>query len=227
MTLHRIFTGLALTLALAACGGVDEYSASEAPKDIGVETAATRVDVRFAAGSAQLAASDAARLRGLAAAGSIAPADRVLVAASGGPELARQRIASIATELLHYGIVVAGQQLPQVPPNRAIVDAVHSMVTLPPCPNWSKRPYSEFTNSPSSNFGCASAVNLGLMVANPLDLRIGRPLGGAAGQPAVAAMNRYLNDKVELPAANTSLPIASPGSSAPSGGGSNSGGGQQ
>src|SRR5262249_41561955 len=153
-------------LALAACAGVDEYSASEAPKGVGVETAATRVDVRFAAGSAQLAASDAARLRGLAATGAIAQTDRVHVAAAGGPELARPRVATISAELLHYGIVVDSRQLPQVPPNRAIVDVVRSMVTLPPCPNWSKRPYSDFTNSPSSNFGCASAVNLGLMVAD-------------------------------------------------------------
>jgi hypothetical protein len=36
----------------------------------------------------------------------------------------------------------------------------------------------------------------------------GLPLGAGAGQPAAAAVNRYLNDKVELPTANTALPIA-------------------
>jgi pilus assembly protein CpaD len=211
MITHR--TALALLLTLAACSPAAEYTASEAPKAVGVETATTRVDLRFAAGSAVLASGDAARLRRFAAAGAIAPRDRVLVSVAGGPTLANQRIGAIAAELLRYGIVVEARPLPQVPPNQAIIEAVRSWVTLPPCPNWSKAPRSDFTNSPSSNFGCANAVNLGLMVATPLDLVSGRPVGTMAGQPAAAAVNRYLTDKVELPAENTSLPIASSSSS--------------
>jgi len=226
MTIRRTLPALALLLGLAACSPANEYTAAEAPKNLGVETSTTRIDMHFAAGSARLAAADAARLRSLAATGAIAPADRVLIAAAGSPELARQRVGAIAGELLHYGIVADAEKLPQVAANQAIVEIARSLVTLPPCPNWSKPATSDFTNSASSNFGCATAVNLGLMVANPLDLASARTLGPAAGQPAVAAVNRYLTDKVALPAANANLPIASATANAPAGGSGNNGGSQ-
>ena len=73
------------------------------------------------------------------------------------------------------------------------------VVTLPPCPNWSKEPSYDFDNSTHSNFGCANVGNLGRMVASPSDLAAGRPLEPAAGMPAAAAVNRYLSDKVIPP----------------------------
>ena len=57
-----------LTLGLAACAS--EYTESEAPKNLTIDNATARVDVRFAPGSTQLAAADVGRLRGLAASGS-------------------------------------------------------------------------------------------------------------------------------------------------------------
>jgi pilus assembly protein CpaD len=67
------------------------------------------------------------------------------------------------------------------------------MVTLPPCPNWSKASGADFTNTSASNFGCATTSNLALMVASPADLAGGRELGPADGRVAVAAMQRYVN----------------------------------
>jgi hypothetical protein len=58
------------------------------------------------------------------------------------------------------------------------------------------------------------------MIANPADMASGRPLGLAAGQPAAAAVNRYNTDKVVLPTANSSLPIAAPTTAPPGGGNS-------
>jgi pilus assembly protein CpaD len=73
------------------------------------------------------------------------------------------------------------------------------MVTLPPCPNWSQYPASDFTNARTSNFGCAIANNLGMMVASPADLVSGRDLAHADATPAVSGVTRYLTDKVKLP----------------------------
>jgi len=219
-----LIVALASTLLLGACAPVTEYSASEASKDIGLDSSTTQIDLRFSPSTAHLSPGDAARLREMAAGGAIGPSDRVFVAASGAQSLAGQRIGTVAAQLLPYGIVATPAQLAQLPPNYAIVEITRTLVTLPPCPNWSKPSASDFGNQPSSNHGCATAVNLGMMVANPTDLASGTKLGSAAGQPAVAAVSRYLNDKVTpLPAAgtataftaaqsaNTAAPTPSPG----------------
>jgi pilus assembly protein CpaD len=179
--------------------------------------------VRFAPGSAVLATADAARLRALGVTGGIAPSDRVMVAAAGAPYLARQRIASIDSVLLRYGIVVVADQLPNLPSNGALIEVGRTLVTLPPCPNWSKPTGTDFGNQPSSNFGCATETDLGMMVANPSDLASGLPAGPAVGQPSVSAVTRYLTDKVELPSANSGLPIAQQSSPSPGGSGPGSG----
>jgi pilus assembly protein CpaD len=81
-------------------------------------------------------------------------------------------------------------------------------VTLPACPNWSQSLSYEFTNAFSSNYGCANTTNLGLMVASPADLVSARTLAPADGQPAVAAVQRYMNDRVKQPPTPTASPFA-------------------
>ena len=226
MNTNRSLLALTLTFFVGACAPVTSYTEAEAPKRLKLDSATTQVDLRFTPGSAALSPFDAAHLRQLAASGGIGPSDRVTIAAAGGPDLARQRVASVAALLLRYGIVVMAAQLPDVAPNHAVIDVGRTLVTLPACPNWSKPSGSDFGNQPSSNFGCATETNLGLMVANPSDLASGLPAGGSAGHPAAAAVNRYLNDKVELPSVNTALPVAVQSSSqGNSGSGSGTGSG--
>jgi pilus assembly protein CpaD len=213
MKLHRYLAPVALAL-LSACAS--EYTEAEAPKDLRLDNATTHVDLRFAPGSTRLAARDATRLRALVATGGLQPSDRVLVATGGSPGLARARFEAISNELAPYRIVATPQPV-AVAPNQAIVESVRYLVTLPPCPNWSKTPPLRYTNTHASNFGCANAVNLGQMVASPADLAEGRPLAAADGTPAAAAVNRYLNDKVQLPAAAAIGPITSPGTAATGG----------
>jgi pilus assembly protein CpaD len=215
MKLHPHLIPAALVLALAACHPLAaEYSDAEAPKDLRLDNATTHVDLRFAPGSTRLVARDATRLRALVATGGLMPSDRVLVATGGSPALARTRFEAIANELAPYRIVASPQPVP-VGPNQAVVESVRYLVTSPPCPNWSKRAQLDFTNTHASNFGCATAVNLGQMVASPADLAEGRPLATADGTPAAAAVNRYLTDKVQLPAAATVGPIQAPSGGAP------------
>ncbi|HUC71228.1 MAG TPA: CpaD family pilus assembly lipoprotein [Stellaceae bacterium] len=197
---------LAFALALAACApGAAEYTKSEAPDRLQVQGSTSAVELAFAPGSARLAPSAASRLDSLVANGAIRPADRVAVAAAGPPALAAARDAVIASRLLRWGIVADARPLTAVPPNRAILTVGRYAVTLPPCPNWSMPRPNDFTNAPPSNFGCAVAVNLGLMAASPADLVAGRQLAPADGKPAAAAVDRYLNDKVEPLAGEASL----------------------
>ena len=109
--------------------------------------------------------------------------------------------------------------LDAVPANRAIVAVGRYTVTLPACPNWSQSLSSDFTNAFSSYYGCANATNLGLMVASPADLVSGRTLAPADGQPAVAAVERYMNDRIKQPPAPTATPFAATTSSDTGGGG--------
>ena len=207
-----------LIVALAACAS--DYTKSEAPNNLRVDGAETRIDLSFLPGSARLAADEAARLDRLVATGIIRPADRVTVAAAGALGLAEQRAAGVSRTLLAYGIVADTLPLETVPANHAIVGIGRYTVTLPPCPNWSSPPGATYTNAQTSNWGCAAATNLGLMVASPADLVSGRPLAPADGMPAVSAVQRYLNDKVKQPP----TPTASPFAASTGGGGGDAGG---
>ena len=213
--LHLI--AVPLMLALAACA--TDYTKSEAPNNLRVDGAETRVDLSFVPGSARLARADA--IQQLVSTGRIRPADRVTIAASGSPSLAEQRVTAISRELLAYGIVADTSPLETAPANHAIVGIGRYAVTLPPCPNWSQSLSADFTNAFTSNYGCANATNLGLMVASPADLVSGRTLAPADGQPAVMAVQRYLNDKVKPPPTPTASPFAA---STGGGGGGDTGG---
>ena len=224
MKVYRCLVAGALLSALAACNPLTaEYTESEAPNDLVVDNASSHIVVRFVPGSSRLYAHDAAQLRILAASGRIAPSDRVTVAVGGTPNLARARFSAVAGQLLRYN-VVASERFAAVPANRAIVETGRYLVTLPPCPNWSKDASLRFTNTVSSNYGCAAAVDLGRMVASPTDLAEGRPVGPVDAIPAAAAVQRYEADKVELPQAVTGLgPITTPSSSGGGGGSSGAG----
>jgi pilus assembly protein CpaD len=208
MKLHRHLAAVALTLGLTACAS--QYSESESPKNLTLDNATTRLVVRFAPGSSRLLAGDAARLRGLAATGSIDRSDRVTVSSAGAPALATARFETVAAALLPYRIIVSERPLGGVPANRAIIETGRYLVSLPPCPNWSKWPPLDFANAHASNFGCSQAVNFALMVASPADMAEGRPLGLADAIPAAAAVQRYQSDKVVLPTPTGLTSIAAP-----------------
>ena len=214
--LLQMIAAAALVLGVTACAS--QYTETEAPKNLMLDEASARLDVRFAPGSSALLAGDAARLHRLVASGSIAPSDPVTVAAGGPPALAVARFETIAALLLPYRIVASQRPAGGLPANRAIIQSGRYLVSLPACPNWSKTPQLDFTNAHASNFGCTTAVNLGMMVASPGDLVEGRPVGLPDAIPAAAAVQRYQSDKVQLPAAAslTNIPAAS---SAPTGAG--------
>ena len=60
-------------LLLGACSPATIYTDAEAPQELTLDTSTTRVDLRFAPGSASYRSADVAPLRRLASTGSIAP----------------------------------------------------------------------------------------------------------------------------------------------------------
>jgi pilus assembly protein CpaD len=203
---YRCFAAAGALLAIAACQPLPaSYTAAEAPKSIGMSNATAHFALRFAAGSARLLPVDAARLHAWAVGGMIAPSDRIAVAASGPPALADARAATISRELLRHGIVAEPVASVGLPPNRAVIDSVRYLVTLPPCPDWSKSPDGDFTNTPPSNFGCATAENLAMMVANPADLVARRGLAPANGGLAATAVEHYEQGTVPQPSSVVTL----------------------
>lgn len=219
----RLFpVALPLLFAMAACApGAAEYTKTEAPTQLRIDRAVSQIQLAFARGSYRLAPGESARLHHLIRSGAIGPDDRVVIAPAGGPHLAEERALAVSRELLRFGIVSDTRLLTTVPPDHAIVIVGRYMVTLPACPNWSEKPASDFSNERTSNFACADATNLGLMVARPADLVAGETLAPADATPAVNAVDRYLTDKVTLPAevggaapltagAPSALPTAAP-----------------
>ena len=73
------------------------------------------------------------------------------------------------------------------------------VVVSPNCPDWSKKPGTDFENRRASNFGCATETNLGLMVANPRDLVVGRSPGPADAEHNAQSLVRYRVRKTESP----------------------------
>jgi pilus assembly protein CpaD len=212
-----------LLLALSACA--TDYTKSEAPNNLRVDGAVTRVDIAFTPGSARLAPGESAHLDRLVATGVVRPADRVTIAAAGSPPLAAQRAATLSSALLAYGIVADRGPVEAISANHAVLAIGRYVVTLPPCPNWSSPPTAQYTNMYWSNWGCAAATNLGLMVASPADLVSGRSLAPADGMPTVTAVTRYLNDRVKQPPTPTASPFAAPTGGGDGGGGGAPGGG--
>ena len=223
MKSHLRLAVLPLILGLSACAA--EYSKSEAPDTLRVDGGESRLSIAFAGGSDRLAAGEAARLDRMVLAGTIRPADRVRVAASGPPGLAERRAAAISRELLRYGIVAQPTALDAVPANHALVSVGRYSVTLPDCPNWSQSLSYDFTNAFTSNYGCANATNLGLMVASPGDLVSPRPSTGTNAQVTGNAMQRYLTDRVKPPPQPTATPFGGGGGGGGGGGDSGGGGG--
>ena len=125
--------------------------------------------------------------------------------------LAAARFDAVAASLLPYA---HRRRAPApglgAPPGTAVIRRERYLVTLPPCPDWSKPAAGagDFTNTASSNFGCATAVNLGLTVAQPADLVEARPVGLTGAVPPRDGRGQLPNGKVVLPAAAHIGPIA-------------------
>jgi pilus assembly protein CpaD len=199
--------------ALSSCvPPAADYTESEWPKNLRLDPAPAQLAVGFAPGSSHLLPGALARLRATAASGGLAPSDRLVVAAAGPPSLAAARFTAVAAALLPYGIVPSRALDGDAPVDAAVIRRERYLVTLPPCPDWSKPAAGagDFANTLASNFGCADAVNLGLMMAQPADLVAPRPAGFTDARPAVAAVNNYRLGRVQLPAATNIGPIAAP-----------------
>lgn len=65
------------------------------------------------------------------------------------------------------------------------------VVTVPGCPDFSRRSREDFSNRDASNFGCADAVDFVAQLADPLDAVRGRGTGAREGGAAAAAVERY------------------------------------
>ena len=127
-------------------------------------------------------------------------------------DLAARRNASVETFLAEVGVgdlvratAAFGEKAPAAPgtgpdawrQNRRVeLILERHLVTLPACPDWSRRSGLDFDNQPLSNLGCATQTNLGLMVAEPRDLVQGRSLGSADGIHQAEGVVRYRNGKV-------------------------------
>lgn len=188
----------ALSLALAGCNSpVEQWEPVEAPKANKVEFVRLSHAVRFAPGNAALAPTEARRLIAFIDDAEIAGGEEIYLESGSADGLAQKRQAAVRGVLSRRGIRAVS-----LPPPDATVDypargdevglqVERYVVTPPACPNWSKPPGGDPTNTVGSNFGCATATDLGLMVAEPRDLLVGRKPGPADAEPALRAIHNY------------------------------------
>jgi len=207
---------LVLLLALAACDTpAEQWQAVEAPNTNTVEFVRLAHSVRFAPGAASLAPPEARRLIAFIDESEIAGGEDVYFEAAAMDALAQKRQTAIRLLLSRRGIRTVALTASAVPSGQRRADEValqieRYVVTPPACPNWSKTPGGDPTNSVGSNFGCATTTNLGLMVAEPRDLLIGRKPGPADAEVAVRAIQNYRSGK------STAVPAELTGQTTPS-----------
>ena len=190
------------------------------PKQVEVDRAEYRHAVYFATDHAEISGFEEDRL--LAFLASVQPGSRDTIRLEGhaderatdlyNVELAARRAESVGAFLRQQGFddltvtssafgeavpAVAGSGPESWQPNRRVELVLERyLVTLPPCPDWSRQSGTDFANLPHSNFGCATQTNLGLMVAEPRDLLHGRGLAPADGVHQAEGIVRYRTGKV-------------------------------
>lgn len=187
--------------ALAACGDSQpEWSKAQAPKENRVSIAKQEHIVRFAHGRADLSPAEAAQLADFLGNQAAQSGATISVGPATGPSgigSSRERTVRDALARLGYrqvNVIHTGSDTGG--PNQVAVVVNRYVVTTPRCPDFSKAPEYNYTNTTGSNFGCASAHNLGVMVADPADLARGRPTGAQDGTQAVLGVQRYRTGKV-------------------------------
>jgi pilus assembly protein CpaD len=193
---------LCLGLALAGCAPpISEWSDAEASKPIRVDYVRLQHDAAFMPGSADLAEGEADALAAFLDQAEVAPDDHVFFQPASDDKLVGARIGQLTHQLVQRSVSAT-----TLPPTATGVATDHMtvvveryVVTPPDCPNWSKSPAGDHSNTLPSNFGCADATNLGLMVADPRDLVVGRSPGPPRGDPALNGYARFRNGKPAKP----------------------------
>lgn len=193
---------LGLGLALAGCTPpAAEWSDTQAPKTLRVDFIRLQHAAAFVPGSADLAEGEAEGLAAFLDQAEVTTDDHVYFEPSRGDKLAAARIGKLTREISPRGL--GAMTLPatatDTADDRMMIFVERYVVTPPDCPNWTKPPFGDHSNTLPSNFGCADATNLGLMVADPRDLVVGRTLGPVQGNPAIYGYSRYRNDKPKDP----------------------------
>jgi pilus biogenesis lipoprotein CpaD len=215
--------GLALTACAPARMGPDPnlgWTEAGSPKALEVDRAEYRHAVYFDTDQARISGLEQDRLSAFLA--SIQPGSRDTIRLEGhaderatdlyNVELAARRNESVDAFLREQGLsdltvtssafgeavpAVAGSGPQSWQQNRRVELVLERyLVTLPPCPDWSRQSGTDFANLPHSNFGCATQTNLGLMVAEPRDLVRGRGLAPADGVHQAEGIVRYRTGKV-------------------------------
>lgn len=192
---------LCVGLALAGCTTpVSEWSDAESSKQIRVDYMRLQHDIAFAPGGADLAEGESGGLAIFLEQAEVEGGDHIFFQPASNDKLAAARIGQLTRELMQQGLGAT-----TLPPSTAVAAdhmtvVVERYVATPPdCPNWSKSPSGDHSNTLPSNYGCADATNFGLMVADPRDLLVGRSLGPARGDPALSGYARYRNGKPAKP----------------------------
>jgi pilus assembly protein CpaD len=197
---------ICLGLALAGCTPpTSEWSDTESSKAIHVDFVRLQHDAAFVPGRADLADGEADELAAFLDQAEAAPDDHVFFQPASDDKLAAARIGKLTHELVQRGL--GATTLPStgttVAADHMTVVIERYVVTPPECPNWSKTPSGDHSNTLPSNFGCADATNFSLMIADPRDLVIGRSLGAPTGDPALYGYARYRNGKPAKPDTNS------------------------
>jgi len=224
---------IAGALLLAGCSEkfISENVPPVAPqKSLATQEVQFSHDVVFAKDATRLSLQERRRLEVFLSEANARSADSVIVSTTGQNAMSQRRVEIVRAFLTHrrLNVVQTLTRFAAVPSgsNSIRVSVRRHLVTLPGCPDWTKKTYSNFGNSVHSNFGCSTATNLGMMVANPRDLAHGRQPGLVDGEYGARAIEAYRKGETKPLLQDGASATNVEGSSASQSSGSSSGSGE-
>ena len=185
-----IAPGLALALALGACGPVNRGLESTN------QPVVSRTDyVLDVSGDALRSGStaEAARVDAWFEAMHLGYGDRVSIddPTRSGDEGVRD---AVSTLLARHGLLLSDATpvtAGEVTPGTVRLVVSRSTAAVPDCPNWKRQSQPELAGSTMSNYGCAINSNLAAMIANPEDLVRGASSDGNDPRSVNKAIRAY------------------------------------
>jgi pilus assembly protein CpaD len=172
-----------ITLSLTACESVENFKNVHHAKEPIVTKVGNQIDVSFEYASSHIDEDQINKLDQFIMKNEISRQDDLVISiAEQGGQTGQLRAEKIAAYFRHMGLKPT-LKYTSISDNlqNVQINLERYVVSVPNCPDWSKKPNTDYNNQPSSNFGCAQAANLALMIGNPKDLIVGRESSLADG----------------------------------------------
>ena len=203
--------------ALGGCAGYSRPLTTAGPIFVPhpIEVAVTKLRHPVRLDGAVIPPAEWASLDSFLARSDLRPGDEATILFAGGPA-ETQAAGDVAAHLHGSGVTLRLAADGRQGPGGLEVVIERYVASVADCPNWTRSPSGDPSNSTSGGFGCAAQSNLAAMVVDAHDLVAGRAPGPVVGDPAARPIGRYREGLT--PALGATAPAGATPAPSPAGG---------